>query len=266
VYVVALTQLATSPEGEAAALAADIGAIEYQARLLLLSAMPVVVRSTPDEASALELLYRLRARGHGAVALDATRVVASSATPSMRRFRLEADAILLDDQPEARLPYDDVLAFVAAVHRRHGERTSQRPDPVRTAFRAMATRWPVLLRSVTQETERSEDREEVLYLFRRNDAAPWILREHGTSWAGLGQPIERTESANFWRTVDALRERAPLAVYDDRLIHRHMPEENPVFVGETTIRTSSESIVDLLAHILALWLTSSDGARDETHG
>ncbi len=261
-YVVAITELSVSPEEEAPALASDIETTEYEARLLLLAGLPAVVRSTPDEAFALELLHRLRARGHGAVGFDASRMVTSNAMPSMRRFRLETTAIALDDRPEERLPYDDVIAFVAAVHRRHSEHSSQRPDPVLTAARSVMSRWPVLLRTVTQETERLEDREPVLYIFRRSGAVPWILREHATSWAGLGRPIERTEGENFWITVSGLRERAPLAVYDDRLVHQRMPHESTVFAGEATVRTSSESNVDLLAHILAMWLTRdapSDG-------
>jgi hypothetical protein len=255
VYVVAVTQLATSPEAEAPALASDIEVTEYEARLLLLAGLPVIVRSTPDEAAALELLHRLRARGHGAVAFDASRVVPSSAMPSLRRFRLESCAIALDDRPDERLPYDDVIALVAAVHRRHREHSTQRPDPVLTAVRSVVSRWSVLARTVTHEAERMEDREPVLYIFRRSGAVPWILREHATSWAGLGRPIERTEGENFLMTVGALRERAPLAVYDDRLVHQRMPHESTVFAGEATVRTSSESNVDLLAHVLAMWLT-----------
>src|SRR5262249_58145917 len=55
VYVVAITELATSVEAEAAALAPEIGSTPYETRLELAGGMPAVVLTTPDRARAQHL-------------------------------------------------------------------------------------------------------------------------------------------------------------------------------------------------------------------
>ncbi|HEY6461657.1 MAG TPA: hypothetical protein VIY73_15925, partial [Polyangiaceae bacterium] len=84
-YVVAIAELKGSIEDEAPNLAEDLGATAYDARLLLAAGAPIVAKTTPDREAALELLARLRARGHGAVACDTSAVVSSADMVAMRR-------------------------------------------------------------------------------------------------------------------------------------------------------------------------------------
>ena len=49
-YVVAILELATSVEAEAAALAADLGSTAYEQRLHLVAGLPAVVLTTADPA------------------------------------------------------------------------------------------------------------------------------------------------------------------------------------------------------------------------
>jgi hypothetical protein len=261
VYVVAIAQLATAVDVEAVPLAADLGATVYEARLLLAAGVPVVVKSTADKATALDLLAKLRARRHGAVACDAASVVAANAMTTMRRFRVGVDAVSLDDRPDERLDYEDVLAFIVAVHRRRTETATETRDRQFSATRAIASGGVLLTKTVKTATHTTtEDRERVLYVFRKSGARPWILHERGTIWAGLGRPVAPTESENFRVAIDVLRERAPAAAYDDRLVTRKGTPERTAVAGTTgaaTIRTSSEGGVDLLAHVLALFLFES---------
>ena len=60
----------------------------YDARLLLAPGTPTILRRAPESEAALDLLSRVRARGHGAVACDLSAVVSSDAMTSMKRFRL----------------------------------------------------------------------------------------------------------------------------------------------------------------------------------
>ncbi len=258
-FVVALTELRGAPEAEAAALAGDLGTTAYDARLLLAAGMPAVVRTTPDKAAALDLLARLRARGHGAVACDAAAVVASADMVPMRRPRLGADAVTLDDRPGERLPYDDVLALVAAVHRSRTETATQTRETRLSVGRAVMTGGLAFTKTVKTDSRSSTaEREGVLYVFRRSGATPWILHEHGTSWAGLGLVLAPSESENYRAAVAALRERAPGAAFEDRLVARRAPETTSLSGGgaSTTVRTSSASSVDLLAHLVALYRSS----------
>ena len=173
---------------------------------------------------------------------------------SMRRFRLGEEAITLGDRPDV-LPYDDVVALVAAVHREHTTQATESRDKTFSVGRAVMTGGLLMSKTVTREsrTETSE-RDPVLYLFRRSGATPWLLRERGTLWAGHGATVSPTASANFKTAVDKIRGRAPGAPYDERLVTRRGGPERLTSTGgssNTTTRSSAAG-VDLLAHVIAM--------------
>ncbi len=258
-FVVALTELRGPLEDEAAALARDLGCTAYDARMLLVPGIPAILRRMPDRAPALELLSRVRARGHGAVACDLSAVASSDAMTSMRRFRLGEEAVTLDDDPASRLPYDDVAALIAAVHRSRTDTQTVSRERKISIGRALVTSGLSMSKTVTKSSHDStEERENVLYVFRRSGGAPWLLREHGTAWTGHGQPLAHSEAENFRIAVATLRERATAAVFDDRLVARKAPERAALSGAPSTsgmtVKTSSDSGVDLLAHLLALAL------------
>ena len=260
VFVVAIAELNGAIEAEAAVLAADLGCTAYDARLLLAPGLPAIVRTTPDREQALQLLAQVRARGHGAVACDTAAVVGSGAMVSMRRFRLGPEAIGLDDLPTESLPYDDVLALLAAVHRSRTDTATQSSERKFSVSRALMTSGLAMSRTVKKETHAAtEERDRVVYVFRRSGATPWLLREHGTAWAGHGKPLAPSESENFRVAVASLRERAPGATFDERLVTRRAPERTALSgsIGTSTVKTSSDGAVDLLAHVLGLWLARS---------
>jgi hypothetical protein len=257
VFVVAISELRGAADAEAAALAVDLGVTAYEARLLLAPGAPAVVQTTPDKGVALALLGRLRARGHGAVACEASAVVPAAAMVSMRRLRLGERAITLDDRPDERLPYDDVLALVAAVHRSRTDTATQTRETKLSVGRAVMTGGLAFTKTVKAHAHTAaEERDSVLYVFRRSGSTPWILHEHGTSWAGLGRPLAPSEAENYRVAVSALRELARGAVFDDRLTTRKAPETASLSGGAhtTTVRTSSSAGVDLLAHLVAMWV------------
>jgi hypothetical protein len=255
VFVVALAELQGPAEDEAASLAEDLGVTAYDARLLLAAGTPAIVKTTPDRALALELLGRLRARGHGAVACDAAAIVSSEDMVAMRRPRLEADAVTLDDRPGERLPYADILALLPAVHQRRVDSATQTRETKLSMGRALMTGGMAFTKTVKTTTRTAtEERDVVLYVFRRSGAPPWLLRERGTGWAGLGLPLAPSEGENYRLAVAALRERASGATFDDRLMSRKAAERSAMTGGggNTTVKTSSQAGVDVLAHVLAL--------------
>ncbi len=256
-FIVAVAELHGPVEDEVVPLAADMGTTAYDARLLLAAGLPAIVKTTPDKAVALELLSRLRVRGHGAVACDAAAMVSSEDMVAMRRPRLEADAVSLDDRPNERLPYADVLALLPAVHQRRVETATQTRETKLSMGRAVMTGGMAFTKTVKTNTRNAtEERDVVLYVFRRSGEPPWLLRERGTGWAGLGLPLAPSESENYRLAVAALRERAPGATFDDRLMTRKAAERSSLSGagGSTTVKTSSQAGVDLLAHVLALWI------------
>src|SRR5207244_12932127 len=119
----------------------------YQVELRIKGGLPAVVLTTDDRARAMRLIEAARQRGTSAIAIDTARVVPSHEMIALRRFRLEPEAIVLEEPLAGRLPYEDVLAFVRAV-------------------------IPV---------EHATDREQVLYVFRKSGETPWILRQSTTA-------------------------------------------------------------------------------------
>ena len=262
-FVVAIARLASPVDAEAAALAVDLAATAYDARLLLAGGLPAVVLTTPDKARALDLLARLRARGHGAIACDAGAVVPSGAMVSMRRFRLGEGAIALSDPTDLELPFGDVLALVAAVHRTRVETETHLREKKFSVSRAILTSGLSMTKAVSTDAHAGvEDREGVLYVFRRSGATPWILRENGTDWSGHGRPVAPTRAENFRLAIEVLRARTPAAVFDHRLVTRKARETASLRAGSgsTSVTTSSDGGVDLLAHLIALSIARGGGS------
>jgi hypothetical protein len=273
-YVVAIAEINTGIDSEALALASELGKTPYEVRLTLAGGLPAVVLMTPDGERATRLMEGIYARRNGAIGADSSEVISSRVMTSMKRFRFEPDAIVLDDRPglgrgspdlgpamnAARLPFEDVSALLRATHRQQIESREKRIELKFDMGRAVLSGGLAPVRNVERVTQsKLEEREQVLYLFRRSQEAPWILRETEAVYAGLGEALGATKFVNFQRTVQVLRGRIPTAAYDERLLSRRVPEHTKLSsAGETTtISSSSEDGVDLLAHLLAAWLGKS---------
>jgi hypothetical protein len=257
-YAVGIISLATPAEVEAAALASEIGLTLYEARLELAAGTPAIVLLTPDRARAARQVESIRARGHAAVAFDTTAVIGSDRMIAMRRFRLDASAVTAEDGA-AELPYDDVFVLVHAQHRRETERREEIKTRALSGTRAILTGGVLLTKKVTEQVRSTvEEREQVLYLYRRSGGVPWILRERNTSYAGLGSAALPTQLENFKRTVTELRERMPSAKYDDRLLSmRKVRSAISSSLGRGIVESSSAGWMDLLAHVVALAVARS---------
>ena len=253
-YVVALAELATSLEAEAAALAADLGTTAYEERLHLLTGLPSVVLTTVDKGEALALLAKLRARKHGAMACDVSAVVGHEAMIPMRGFTLEPDAVVAGSE---RLPFGEITALLRAMHRSQTESRGETKGRQFSAGKALLTGGLAFTKTVTRE-EKSvvQASEQVLYVFRAGGETPWLLRERGTSYAGLGAGLVASSTQNFLTTIARLRERAPTALYDERLLNPRnavMRLTRSGSASASTLSTSSAGGVDLLAHLIAMW-------------
>ena len=250
-YVVALAALAGDLNAESAPLAKDLGITPYEARMILTAGLPAVVLTTPELGPATALVEVLRVRKHGVVVCDSDAMVVRSRMVSMQRFRLEDDAVVADDPgaPEARLEYDDIQSLLRATHRQTVATTGRVTERRFRAGAAMMTMGVVHSKTTVREVKtETEVREEVLYAFRRSGATPWILSE-SAQFLGLGAALGPTRHGNFLTTTRFLRERSRFASFDERLVSRRkLPD-----------RFTGSDGMDLLAHILALWLA---GAAD----
>jgi hypothetical protein len=150
----------------------------------------------------------------------------------LENFQLEPDALVSGPGVSARLPYDDILALLCASH--HATKQARIENQVLPRGRS-----PIV--AVRDRVPTEETSEQVLYIFRRSGAAPWILRESRARYTGLGRGLRPTTGENFATTVRCLRGAAPLAHYDERLMKRGHVRGVPDDVLATDIR----------AHVLA---------------
>jgi len=233
-YFVAIGTLATPIEAEAKALAADLGSTAYEERLVLAAGLPAIVLATTDPAVAQALVAKLRARGHRAQVCRASDVVAADAMVSMRRFQLDAEALDSGDDA-ARLSWADIACFVRAKHLRVTQTTTNVKEKKLAIGRAVLTGGLLTRKTETREVvKRSEDTEQVLYVFGADGATPWLLRELGTHYGALGAALAPTATANFNAALELFRKRAPQARFDDSLLRRPPVDD-----------------VDLYAHLIA---------------
>lgn len=236
-HVVFVSHLARPSVTEAAAVAKLVGTTEYEARVALATTPPAIVMTTRDRDRADAAVSAMRARGHGVYAFDDATVIPTTRMKRMDDFRLDTDGVRRTADGDL-LPYGDVFAILRAQH----EQTRE----IENAFDR---------RRHFDNTIRLQQFEQVAYFFRRSGDTPWILRAHHSTFSGLG--TERTSIAyqNFQRTLARLREQAPTAVYDDRLVRRTVPLRSTLVLPE-----SSRDGVDLLAHLLAMSIASQGGS------
>jgi hypothetical protein len=259
-FIVAICELKTTIEVEAQALARDLGGTAYEHRLHLLGGLPAIVLTTADRELGQKTLDALRRRGHGAVACDAAAVVASEDMIDMRRFQLQADAVLAQGPTAERLPGSDILALLRATHRTDVQSREEIKTKQFSMGRALVSGGLMVSKTVKRE-ERSSSSElqQVLYVFRASGETPWLLHERGTHYGALGSEIAPSSMQNFLTTIRRLRALAPVAVYDERLLKLRRAPGPPVksgSFGSESVSTSSASSLDLTAHLLVLWIRS----------
>jgi hypothetical protein len=245
-------------DSEAQALAAALGRTAYEERLKLLGGFPANVLTTADRELAVRTLGELRSRGHAATMLDGATVVSNQRMPAMRRFRLEPDAVALDEPGAPRLPAADVSALLRAVHHVRTDLRTEVSTKSFSAGRALVSGGLMLSKTIKREERSSStESEPILYVFRASGSVPWILRERGTNYSALGRELGPSSMQNFLTTVRRLRELVPHAVYDERLLKLRVQAGPPIksagLDGES-VTTSTASSLDIAAHLLAGWI------------
>lgn len=263
-FVVALLRLRAAPDDEAQALAVDLGVTAFEAGQLVRGILPSIVLKTPRRARVVELLGKLRQRGHDAVACDAGAVAASEAMHGLRGFRFEGELLLSLNQngSSERLPWCDVIALVRATHRSAGGTLETSRERKLNLGRALLTQGLSSHKTVTKGTmHKVEQREPVLYLYRR-DGPPWLASESRCRYEGLGAELRPGRLENFNTLVRLLRERLPAVPYDERLIHVRGGGERVQgdLVGAQS-GSSNVGAVDLLAHLVAMSIVKLKAAQ-----
>jgi len=257
-FVVAVTRWARPIDQELAALAPLAELAAYDLRLRLAGPLPVVFRQVADADSARELLAALRGRGHGVVACDLAFVPSSATMTTPRSYRL-TDRELIAIHPawgERPLAFGEILALIRAKAARVKQTSSTTKDKKLSLGRAVVTGGLAMRKSTTQRQRTEvEEREQVLYLIRRTGRDPFLLREQQLRHQGLGPQVKPTSLENFTTLVALLQQRAPHALYDDRLVTHRRKTAMTGLAGSTAEQVTSSSNAsdtDLAAHLIAV--------------
>lgn len=216
-YVVAIAELGET-SADLRPLAADLGTTLYELRLVLNAGLPAVVALTVDISVAASAARAIERHGHRVVSGDRRQLPSSDAMIGVVDVAFEPAVLRSGNTQGDRLAYSDIIAIVRATQR--SERSEVREEKQRKLRpgMALATGGLILSKTTTRQVVTHTDtRQQVLYVFQR-DGTPWIVREHGARYGGLGADLAPTSLANFETTLRKLRERAPAALYDARLM------------------------------------------------
>lgn len=240
-HLVALTEVARSAP-DLRAIASVVGTDAYDLRLVLNAGLPAVVLVTDDGARATAAAAALQALGHSVATCQRSAVTPSAQMTAVRVVDVAGGGIARAEGQLERLPCDDVLCLLRATHETTTETVEKIKERKLRPGMALATGGMVMTRKTEREVRSSRsERQQVLYLFRRSGALPWILREREINYAGLGGELAPSAFQNFTRTLALVQSCCPDATYDESLL-RPRP-----------IRGISAGVeaVDVYAHLFA---------------
>ncbi len=256
-HVVALSRWGAPMEAELAALAPWFGITPYDLRLRAAAGLPALLLSTADGSAAAQLVSRLRARGHGAVTCD-TSDAAGAAVQQARDFSFEPSTLRGQDstgQPY-ELPYVDIAGLVRAVSVEGSQNVVTVTEKKLNVGMAVMSGGLKMSKSTTRTTRsESEQRQQLLYVFKHGRAASLVFGELSLRYQGLGAALKPTTLHNFLALVEALKSRAPHALYDQRFL----TQKRKVGIAATggtsndrSINSSNASENELAARLLML--------------
>ncbi|MBN1612339.1 MAG: hypothetical protein JW940_37255 [Polyangiaceae bacterium] len=219
-HLVAIAELRGTVDAAVGPLASELGILAYELRLVLSAGFPAVILASADEAAAQRAFAAVERLGHAAVACDRRDIVASAAMTTLRAFEFGPEALIAHAGSADRLPYDEIAVLVRAMHRSTTETVEKVKERKFRPGVAIATGGLIMSKKTTREVvTRTDEREQVLYIFRRSGAPPWILRERSALYGGLGADLRPSSFESFAATVARIRTSAPEAAYDERLMN-----------------------------------------------
>jgi len=248
-YVVAIAEL-LRPDADLQPLAADLGTTLYELRLVLNAGLPAVVVLSVDVSVAANAARAIERHGHRAVSADRRQLATSAGMTAIVDVAFDPDALGAGNARGDRLAYSEIVALLRATQRSEQTEVHEVKERKLRPGLTLLAGAPMTKTTTRQVVSHREQREQVLYVFAR-DGVPWILREHGARYAGLGADLAPTSMANFETTLRKLRERAPAAAFDARLL------------SPRSIRgiDGGAAATDLLANLIVLDLRARAAGR-----
>jgi hypothetical protein len=256
--VVALVRAPANPEAAVTALASAAGMAPAEARMRLAPEPPALLaRLAPDAAEAL--VAKLRQAGLAVLAVDEQRL-AEQERPLARGVTFGPSSVTFTPRagPPLELAWDEVLVILRGAssvrtQSEHSEKTRSL-----ALGKALVTGGLAMTRTGEKTVRGSqEETSQVIFVLAR-DGRGAVLSEHAVDFSCLGPHMQPVRTANMGVLAKLLRERAPGAYFDERLL-RLGRRPLPFVVGGTVqvssggvsqTRASTAQGLDVLAEVL----------------
>jgi hypothetical protein len=154
------------------------------------------------------------------------------------------------------LPYAEIAALIRAAQISTLDSTVTTVEKKLNVGRALMTGGLMMNKKVEKTTHSaSEEREQVLYAFPRGTHTPLVFRESVLRYQGLGPHLKSVTAQNFATLIELLRERAPHALYDQRMLTQKRKVGVTSFAGLATdrrVESSNASENELAATLIVL--------------
>jgi hypothetical protein len=221
VYAVAIDYHPRDAErfAEPLAYALDRSLLEARNRLSDPGGGPTVVGNFAEEATAGICVRKLREAGIACTVVAPAEIETDSDRFAVRSFRFAEGAFEAASRygKEVAIPYGEIELLVRGTlftpRPEMGVVEERRFSPTRTLFSGGIV---MTKRKLTKRAIPMEEREGFLHLYA-GGRPPLVFREGSLHYQALGAALRPSSNANFDRLVALLRQRAPLALYDQRL-------------------------------------------------
>ncbi len=261
---IACVKTPANPEEAVAALSKALGITLAEARMRLAPEPPALLaRLAPEPAAAL--VASLRQEGLAVLAVEAAAPPTVARTVTLQH---EGATFQPSTGEPIVLPWGELAAIFRGTHlvRSSTESTQKSMEAsgkeLRKALKtptAMLSPAGLGLRGAKERTERSDQEvaEQVIFLYGRSGQRV-TLREFALDFSCLGAAMQPTRTANIVALARMLKEKAPGAFHDERLLRlgrRPLPlflggDEQVAGSGTSQTRTVTRSGLDVIAEIL----------------
>ncbi len=248
--------LEETPELEQA-LAGALGITAYEARQRLIGGGPSVLASFADQQQAREMAGKVSRDGIKALIVDATEVRMRSGFFIVRRFKFEGRVLKIETHNGQRetLPYAEMELLLTGTSVVGYSETKTIVEKKFSMGKTLLFGGIPMTKKVERQEEVSrEESEQLLYLYA-HDRPTAIFSLNGMNYDGFGAEMKLSRKLNFSHLISQLRQHAPCAAFDDRLLKR---------VNQTRLlgpAQGREASLDLAAEILARCLLVSRGEK-----
>ncbi len=247
-HIVAIHDWPQEVSEAAAAIATALGILVFEARQKIAGGGPVVIASYADQSQAESTVARLFEHGIPAFVIGCQAVQSGKQSYPVARFVLGEQAMQLGlisgEQLEIGYGRIELLLVASSCLGQTQTSSSLTERKFSLGKTLLAGGIPMTKKVKSEGTLTSEERDQTLWLYT-SDQKIWIFNRTALNYTGLGDALQLSRELNFNYLKNELRQRAPQANYDERLLRRGD------LIRVLGPRLSPESDLDLAFEVLA---------------